>query len=203
MSKPRFANPRDANEQALLTVAGASREPSGLSTVPWTVGSSGARAGCRWRSRFPSVRAWRMSTPLRSVVSSPGASYAARVGSSGAPRTMSSAISAGGSWREDRRSHSRVDTGQAPATRKACAVRRACSPQGLHSISSRHSLSAPGQCHAPAHDASPDVRQRYALQVAFRMSELHGLDAGYVHELMLQIDEYREVAPDLVPEEAL
>ena len=58
-----------------------------------------------------------------------------------------------------------------------------------------------GHCDAQAHDPNPEKRQAYALRVAFVMSERDGLDAGDVHELMLEVDEYRAVAPDLVAEE--
>lgn len=59
-----------------------------------------------------------------------------------------------------------------------------------------------GLCDAQASDTRPEVRQTHALRVAFVASERDGLDAAHVHEQMLQVDEYRVVAPDLVPEGA-
>jgi len=49
-----------------------------------------------------------------------------------------------------------------------------------------------GRTDARAHDPRPEVRQTYALMLAFVMSERDGLDPATVHQTMLAIDEYRD-----------
>ena len=46
-----------------------------------------------------------------------------------------------------------------------------------------------------------EVRQMYALRIAFVMSERDGLDVAAVHTLMLNVDEYWSVAEKLEREE--
>jgi hypothetical protein len=60
-----------------------------------------------------------------------------------------------------------------------------------------------GRADPRAHDARLEVRQAYALMLAFAMSERDGLDVAAVHAVMLGVDEYRAgCAPELLSEGA-
>ena len=56
-----------------------------------------------------------------------------------------------------------------------------------------------GRCDARAQDVRLEVRQAYALMIAFALSERDGIDRAVVHDTMLQIDEYASgCAPELL-----